>query len=76
VEGWEDFVVWDVVTKLIVREQYPQAFQMATQKAAEVFADVLRAATKVSSAGGAVVGRDSMGQRLLSVGPRRLLPPP
>lgn len=63
VAGWEDFIVWDVVARLIVRDQYMTAFQTATAYKAEIWADILRNATRVSSAGGATIGRDSMGDR-------------
>jgi hypothetical protein len=78
VAGWEDFIVWDVVTKLIVRDQYPQAFQMALAKRDEMFADILRSATRVSAQGGLHVGRDVLAERLRGLGNsrRRLLPPP
>lgn len=77
VAGWEDYIVWDVVTKLIVRDQYAQAFALATQTRNEVWADILRNATRVTSAGGAVTGRDSMGRRgLWPMARSRQLPPP
>lgn len=78
VSGWEDFVTWDVCCRLIVRDQYPAAYQMAISYKAEVWADILRAATKVTSAGGAVVGRDSMGAKLRNPNAynRRTLPQP
>ena len=63
VAGWEDFVVWDVVCRLIIRDQYMTAYQTATGYRGELWADILRNATRVSSAGGAVVARDSMGDR-------------
>ena len=62
VSGWEDYVVWDVVARLINRDQYAAAYQMATQQKAEIWADILRNATRVTSAGGAHVGRDTFGQ--------------
>lgn len=77
VSGWEDWIVWDVVCKLIVRDQYAQAFALATQTRNEVWADILRSATRVTSAGGAITGRDSMGRRGLRATARgRQLPPP
>jgi hypothetical protein len=78
VAGWEDFITWDVVCKLIVRDKYPQAYQLAEDTKQQVWADVLRSATRVSSAGGAVVGRDSMGERMRAMGGsgRRTLPRP
>ncbi len=78
VAGWEDFIVWDVVCRLIIRDQYMTAYQTATQYRQELWADILRNATRVSSAGGAVLGRDSMGDRGLMDSWRRnrVLPPP
>lgn len=78
VAGWEDWIVWDVVCRTIIRDQYASAFATASQYRLETWADIVRSATKVSSAGGAVLGRDSMGAR----GPRGMrgqkgwLPPP
>ena len=78
VAGWEEFIVWDVVTKLIVRDQYPQAFQMALAKRDEMFADILKSATRIAGGGGLYVGRDVLGERLggLSAARRRSLPSP
>lgn len=78
VAGWEDFIVWDVVCRLIIRDQYATAYQIATGYRSELWADILRNATRVSSAGGAVIGRDSMGDRgLMDTWRRnRMLPPP
>lgn len=64
VAGWEEFVTWDVVCRLIVRDQYPTAYQMAVSYRTEIWTDILKSATKVSSAGGATIGRDTMGLRL------------
>jgi len=63
VAGWEDFIAWDVVCRLIIRDQYVTAYQIATGYRQELWADILRNATRVSSAGGAALGRDSMGER-------------
>lgn len=76
VAGWEDFVKWDVACQLIVRDQYPTAYSMAVNYKKEVWEDILRAATKVTLAGGAVIGRDSFGERLSSLPSKRLPPPP
>lgn len=73
VAGWEEFVAWDVVCKVIVRDQYPTAYQMAVSHRQELWSDILRSATRVSSAGGAVVGRDTFGRRGLHS--YRRLPP-
>ena len=63
VAGFEDYVVWDVVCRIIVRDQNPEAYQMAVTYKGEVWADIVRNATRVTGAGGAVVGRDSMGAK-------------
>lgn len=63
VAGWEEFIVWDVVARLIVRDQYMTAFQTASAYKNEIWSDILRNATRVTSAGGATVARDSMGDR-------------
>lgn len=78
VAGWEDYIVWDVVCRLIIRDQYMTAFQTATNYKNEVWADILRNATKVSGSGGAVLGRDSLGDRaeLSNWRVRHQLPPP
>jgi hypothetical protein len=79
VSGWEDFIVWDCVCRLIIKDQYPQAFQMATSERDRVWTDIVRQATRVSSEGGAFIGRDTMGEemRLTSATSRsRNLPPP
>jgi hypothetical protein len=78
VAGWEDFITWDVVCRIIVRDKYPQAYQLAEDTKKQIWADILRSATRVSNAGGAVVGRDSMGDRLRAMGGagRRRLPRP
>lgn len=64
VAGWEEFIVWDVLLYVIIKDQYPQAYQMAVDQSERRWRDILRSATKVSSAGGAVTGRDSFGDRL------------
>jgi hypothetical protein len=76
VAGWEDFIVWDVVCRIIARDTYPEAWQIAQQHKLESWNDIVRSATKVSSAGGAVIGRDSFGQRMIGRTERRRLPPP
>lgn len=76
VAGWEDFVMWDVVTSLGVRDQSP-AYQMFIAERQAAWTDILRNATRVTGAGGATIGRDSMGNKDLSgMRGRRYLPPP
>lgn len=66
VAGWEDFIVWDVVSRLVVRDQYPQAFAMVEQTKQDLWRDILRSSRKVTAA--PVVGYDSLGMRFY---PRR-----
>ena len=69
VDGWEQWIVWDVVCQLIARDQYQAAYAQAVQLRNEVWQDVIRGATKVTSAGGAVVGRDTLrGSRFMRRG--------
>lgn len=63
VAGWEDYITWDVVCRLIVRDQYQDAYALAVQYRNEIWQDILRTATKVSLAGGATVARDTFGAR-------------
>lgn len=78
VEGWEEFIVWDVTTKLIMRDQYPAAFQMAVEKRNEMLQDIISSAKKVTGSGGQFIGRDVLAERLNGLGAtrRRILPPP
>ena len=64
VAGWEEWVVWDVVSQLIARDQFPQAFALAEVRRNEAWTNVPRGATKVTQAGGAHVGQDSFGRKL------------
>lgn len=64
VAGWEEFIVWAVVVRTIVRDTYPQAYQMALNERDRRWADILKNATRVTSAGGATIGRDSLGESL------------
>lgn len=61
VAGWEDYIVWDVFSRLVVRDNESTLYQQATDKAERLFADILRGATQVSHAGGAHKGRDTFG---------------
>ena len=78
IAGWEDFIVWDVVCRMLMRDQTSAAYQMAQAYRAETWQDILKNATKVASAGGAVLGRDSLGRRgaLRPNGQKGYLPPP
>lgn len=63
VAGWEDFVVWDVCCRIIARDTYPEQYQIAVNERQACWDDILRNATRVTTAGGATVGRDSMGAK-------------
>lgn len=72
VAGWEVWVLWDCVCQLIARDQYVAAYQQAVSERDLAWQDIVRSSTKVSAAGGAFVGRDSMGQAgLFGRGARR-----
>lgn len=74
VAGWEDYNVWDVCVRLVARDQYNDTYTMFVNERERIWQDILRNATRVTSAGGAVVGRDSMGNKA-QLGGRRFLPP-
>ena len=79
VAGWEEWIIWDVVCRHFIRDSTSESFAMATQRRLECWNDILRGATRISSAGGAQLGRDSMGQRQGGNGyyaRRGRLPPP
>ncbi len=60
VAGWEQWIVWDVVCQLIARDTYQAAYNQAVQLRTEIWQDIIRSSTKVTSAGGAIVGRDTL----------------
>ena len=75
VAGWEIWVLWDCVCQLIARDQYEAAYAQAMAQRDSAWQDVIRSSTKVSAAGGAVVGRDSFGQAgLWGGGRQRIIP--
>lgn len=74
VAGWEMWIVWDVVLRLLIRDQQSTAYQTAKAERDAVTARIKAQATRVSQAGGAVVGRDTFGKRLPDfLGGRRAL---
>jgi hypothetical protein len=77
VSGWEDYITWDVVCRVILRDQFPEAFAMAQQYRGELWQDIVRSATKVSLAAGGTIGRDNLGERAPWMRRQRSrLPPP
>jgi hypothetical protein len=62
VAGWEVWVMWDCVCQLIARDQYEAAYTQAIAERDLAWADIQRSATRVTQAGGAHLGRDSMGR--------------
>lgn len=74
VSGWEDYVTWDVISRLATKDTDAVAFQLIEANKTNIWADILRNATRVTSAGGAVTGRDSLALRVS--GQRRRLPDP
>lgn len=76
VAGWEDYVLYDVAIQLLGRDNYATQFTLLSGLKAEAWQDVLRNATRVTSAGGAHVGRDSFGARVSGQGRAPRLPRP
>lgn len=78
VSGWEEFIVWDVVARHMIRDRESESYAMADAYRREIWADILRNATRITHAGGAVIGRDSMGERgnVNARARRGWLPPP
>lgn len=76
VAGWEDWIVWDVVSRVLVRDQYPQAFAMAEGYKAQVWKDIEKTAARANRGGPQAIGRDTFGARLSGRSRWRLLPPP
>jgi hypothetical protein len=64
VAGWEEWIVWDVVCRLLIRDQQSAAFGTAKVYRDDTWARIKRQATRVSQAGGAVVGRDTLRGRV------------
>jgi hypothetical protein len=61
VAGWEEWLYWDVLIKLINRDQYPQAYEMAASERERVWADVQKASGRVNRAS-FTVRRDTWGE--------------
>jgi hypothetical protein len=59
VSGWENWVVWDVICQLAARDQYDTALKQFTYLRDGIWDDIIRGAARVTSAGGAIVGRDT-----------------
>lgn len=76
VVGWEEYIVYDVITRLNIKDQYAQIYAQLVDYKAQLMADIIRGATKVSQAGGASIGRDTMGERMTWNRRNRWLPPP
>jgi len=72
VAGWEDYIKWDVCLQLLTRDNYASQYALAERQASAAWKDILRNATKVSSAGGAHVGRDTFGSRMSGMRSRSL----
>lgn len=76
VAGWEDWIVWDVVCRLLLRDQGSTAFAIAQQERAMVQAEIIRSAQVVNRGGPKSIGRDTFGQRHMGRSRGKLLPPP
>ena len=76
VAGWEDWIVWDVVARVLVRDQYAQARGMAEGERARVMAEIKRTANTVNRGGPKLLGRDTFGARHAGRNRSFRLPPP
>lgn len=76
VAGWEDWIVWDVVTRVLIRDQYPTALAMASQYKADVMTDIKFWASRANRGGPQAIGRDTFGMRNSGRNRGRLIPPP
>jgi hypothetical protein len=75
VEGWEEFIVWDVVSRLIVRDQNANAYATVMSERESRWRDILDSARDVTAAGGVVIARDTFGERLSGLTRDRRDPP-
>lgn len=76
VAGWEDWVMWDVVCRLLARDQGSTALAIAQQERAMVQTEIMRSAQVVNRGGPKSIGRDTFGQRHMGRSRGKLLPPP
>jgi hypothetical protein len=76
VAGWEEYVTWDVVCRVLVRDQTGKAYGMAVSARNEVWQDVLRSASRVRGPVAQSVSRDAFGERIYGMSARRTLPDP
>ncbi len=76
VAGWEDWIMWDVVCRLLVRDQGSQALAIAQQERQAVQLDIMKNAQLVNRGGPKSIGRDTFGQRHIGRSRGKLLPPP
>jgi hypothetical protein len=60
VAGWEEFIIWDVVCRLLNKDQYAAAYGMAAAEREGRWQDVMRGATRVSWEGPTTAGRDTL----------------
>ena len=75
VAGWEDYIVWDIVCRLLARDQTAQAYQIASSERAQVWADIMKTAPRANRGGPSAIGRDTFGQKHAGNRRSRMLPP-
>jgi hypothetical protein len=76
VAGWEEYIIYDVITRLNIKDQYANIYAQLVDYKRDLMADIIKSATKVSQAGGASIGRDTLGERANWGRRSRWLPPP
>ena len=50
IAGWEEWLYWDVLIKLVNRDQYPQVYEMAASERERVWGDVQKTSGRVNRA--------------------------
>lgn len=76
VAGWEEYVTWNVVCHVLVRDQTGKAYSMAVSARNEAWQDVLRSVSRIQCPVTHSVSRDAFGERIYGMSARRTLPDP
>jgi hypothetical protein len=77
VAGWEQWLTWDVVARLIIRDQTSAAFGMAMTYRNEIMDDIVKSARHPNNTAARAIASDRFGRRLYGEGNSycRRLPP-
>lgn len=75
VNGWEQWVVWDVTAQIVNRDEFPQAYSMAVAER-DAFRRDIKHASAVVSHGAVTSRRDTWAERRLVLAQKELPPLP